>query len=112
MSNEDIVKRMFWLAWLAAGSPVGMGFLRDNPNAGEDDVWENVMGGGDHAICRYGPGDTYGDYVFGRMLKLKIRWDDKSITLPRYQPNPAYQAWCLEYPTYESLLQAAKATLG
>lgn len=111
INGETVAKRMMWLAWQAVGGPFGMGVLRDNPGAGEDQVWANVVTSGDYACSQNKPGDVHADYVFGRMMKLSVKWGDDFVEVPTYAPTRDYQAWCHKYPTYEALAQAAVASL-
>jgi len=104
--GEKITKRAFFLAYRAA-QVVGMGALQARDNATEDEVWGQV--------CPLKPGTkmAYGDYVFGRMMKLTLRWNDggqvQSIT--PMAPKPDYQSWCEKYPEYEDLIAAAAASV-
>lgn len=109
---EEVVKEAFWLAWQAAGREEGMGVFKAKSGATRDQVWENVVSSGDYAMSHNKPGDVYGDYVFGRMLKLGIKWDAKSVTVRDSEPRSDYQAWCRKYPSYWSLIEAAVASVG
>jgi hypothetical protein len=113
-SGEAVAKRAFWLAWQACGGPLGMGFLQDNPDATEEDVWANVQSYGDYpATPARGAGEVYGDYVFGRMMKLGLRFSTDTVgTDYPDEPTPDYQGWCIKYPTHEDLIEAAIADLG
>lgn len=108
VSPEVIAKRMFWLAWNAAGRTFGAGFLRDRPEATEDQVWVNVQTAADYPGPGHSkPGKAYGDYVFGRMVKLLVDYTDDSIGVHDDEPQADYQAWCCKYSTYKALAQAA-----
>jgi len=111
---EEVVKEMFWLAWQACSGPLGMGILQNNPEAGRDDVWKNVQTSGDYvgSLLDSRPGRAYGDYVFGRMMKVGAEYGSDWIELREEAPRPDYQAWCLTYPTYGALYDAAVASLG
>jgi hypothetical protein len=113
---EEVVKEAFWLAWKACGGPLGMGFLQDKPNATKERVWEGVYNRNDYPggnnLNTNKPGKVYGDYVFGRMMKLWLEWDDKEVTVPDGVPNIEYQAWCGVYPDYQSLIAAAVLSLN
>ena len=113
-SGETVAKRAFWLAWQACGGPLGAGFLQDNPSATEEDVWANARTAGDYSgMPMRKDSGVYGDYVFGRMMKLGIGFSGDTITVdPPGEPDPDYQGWCIKYPTYESLIEAAAADLG
>lgn len=114
---EVVVKRAFWLAWQACGGPLGAGFLQDNPRATEDDVWDNVRSAGDYpggkAIMSVGaPGEAYGDYVFGRMMKLFLKWDADGVEFSGDGPRLDYQSWATVYPSYTQLVEAAVKSLA
>ncbi len=111
--SEQIAKRMFWLAWQACGGPIGMGALQDRQGVTEDDVWVNVMSAGDYPGSHTPRKDLnpYGDYVFGRMMKLGLAIDGNKIILPKQTPQQDYQAWCGKYPTYQKLHEAAVSDL-
>ena len=96
---EKVLQEALWLAWQAAGHPMGMGVLQDNPIATRDDVWKNATGRGDYAMATSREGDLHADYVFGRMLKLSLRYDDTRIVVPEQKPTRDYQSWCGEYRT-------------
>jgi len=105
----EIMKEMYWLAWQAAGNPSGMGWMRDNPGATKEDVWKNVTNTADYpGPPLTSPGDFNGDYVFGRMLKLRLSLkEDGTITFTNATPALDYQGWCHKYKTYEALFAAA-----
>ena len=114
---EQVIRRAFFLAWKACGGTSGYGFLQNNPTASEERVWENVANRGDYPGGKlFGPavkkGEASGDYVFGRMMKLTLRWNDGEIDVQEYQPRADYQSWCGVYPSYESLIRAAIESLA
>jgi hypothetical protein len=115
---EEVVKEAFWLAWKACGGPLGMGAFQNRPQATKDEVWECVRSARDYgpgAAKLMGsdkPGEAYGDYVFGRMMKLELKWDSKSIEYSDSVPRGDYQAWCRQYPTYQALVEAAVKSLS
>jgi hypothetical protein len=113
---EPVVKRMFYLAWKAVGGPSGiMGCLQDRGEVSEDEVWQNVKTAGDYPgghLGRERPGHAYGDYVFGRMMKMGVDWTDDTITTRDSPLRIDYEAWCRKYPTYEALVLAAADELG
>ncbi len=103
---ESVVKNIFWLAWQASEC-LGMGRLQNKPGATIDMVWDNVVTSGDYTVSHDRPGEPSADYVFGRMMKLRLKYDDVSISYPDSEPRPDYQSWCRKYPTYEALINAA-----
>ena len=116
VTAEVLVKRAMYLAWKACGGPLGLGFLQDRPEATEEDVWKNITGAGDYSMpmpTSDGPGDAHADYVFGRMMKLGMKYEGQEIDVGRGdKPTPDYQAWCVVYPTVLMLLQVAAEELG
>jgi hypothetical protein len=110
---ENLVKRMFWLAWQACGGPMGMGAFQDNPGATEDAVFANVLSRGDYpGNTNRDKGDAYGDYVFGRMMKLSVKFGRDTVSIRTDETDISYNAWAGKYPTYRSLLDAAAESLG
>ena len=92
-----------------------MGAFQNNPTATKEDVWSNVRTAGDYpdreSIMGSGkPGEAHGDYVFGRMMKLRLAWGSDSVEVPEAEydkPTPDYQSWCRKYPTRMALVEAA-----
>ena len=114
---EAVVKEMFWLAWQACGGPLGMGMFQDNPAADKESVWKNVYDAGDYPGGKKMAGfrrngGAYGDYVFGRMMKLYIELDAESLEFSDNAPRIDFQSWCGKYPTYEALYDAAVKSLA
>lgn len=110
--NVELASHAFYLAWRACGGPLGMGFLQDKPGATKEQVLNNVVNSDYGGLRKSGPGEFDGDYVFGRMMKLTIRFDDETVSVPDSDPRPDYQAWCKKYPSYESLIEAAAKELA
>lgn len=109
---EEVTRRAFYLAWQACGGTFGMGFLKNAPGSSEADVWRNVQTRGDYTPQEPKPGEAYGDYVFGRMMKLSVRWDETGVSVPDSEPRGDYQAWCGKYPSYKALIEAAIESLS
>ena len=106
---KAVVKEAMWLAWQACGGTTGMGFLQDRDGVTKEDVWKNVLTNGDYAKSHDFPqGRVYGDYVFGRMMKLGFEFDKDSITFRDSAPRADYQSWCHKYPSYQALVEAAQ----
>lgn len=110
-TGEEVAKEVFWLAWQACGFPMGMGVFQDNPTATKEDVWKNITDMGDYPVPTSIKGEAYADYVFGRMLKLRITYGDDFITISDTPPARAYQSWCPTYPRFLDLLNAAAKIL-
>ncbi len=109
---EAVVRESFWLAYQACGGAFGMGVYQATDDATRDTVWANVRSAGDYPgravkADAAKPGKAYGDYVFGRMMKLGLSWDAAGVTVPDVAPRPDYQSWCRVYPTYAALVHAA-----
>lgn len=81
--------------------------MRDRPQAREEDVWSRVC---NPLRQRDGVQMVYGDYVFGRMMKLGMTISSEGIDIPRAF-NPAYNGFAHQYPTPEVLIAAAVASL-
>lgn len=115
----ELFKEALWLAWQACGGPVGLGFLQDHPQATKEEVLAAVVtardyGGSPHLQPQpSSDGGVYvnADYVFGRMMKLRVTIMVDSIKIDAGEPTPAYQAWTTTYPTYEALFTAAAKKL-
>jgi len=110
--GEAVAKRAFYLAWQACGTPQRMGVLQDNPEATEDDVWKNISGQEDYPAMRSQPdGTMMSDYVFGRMMKLKIAYGKAWVKVSGDQPDPEYQRWATTYKTHAHLINDAIASI-
>ncbi len=104
-----VVKKALFLAWKACGGPLGMGILQDKPNATEDDVFKNVLGNEDYPIKSSLPeNEIRADYVFGRMMKIRISFDNDNIYYPDISLSSAYQSWSKSYNSYEELFKTAE----
>ncbi len=105
---EAVMKRYFWLAWQAAGGTFGAGWVQDHPSGTEDEVYNNVLTAGDYpGPARSRPNHLVADYVFGRMLKLGIRWEDNILEVQDGKAQIDYQAWGCKYASEAVLLDAA-----
>ncbi len=112
-TGEAVAKRAFWLAWQACGGPRGMGFLQDRPDATEDDVWANARSDQDYPGGRHDKsGSAYGDYVFGRMMKMGLEFTEDTVSYRDGALRLDYEAWCGKYRDYEALVMAAMEDLG
>ena len=111
----QIVKRMLWLAYQAASGPLGMGFFQAVSNATEEDVFRNVVNQEDYegfqAEKKMSNGHFDADYVFGKMMKLRLTIKDGEVIIPSWEPRRDYQSWCRTYPTYKDLYDAAVKSL-
>lgn len=116
-SPEKVAKRAIYLAWKAS-SVEGMGFLRDNPEATEDDVWNNVFNSSDY------PGDSKdprtegskliisADYVFGRMMKLLLVIVEDGVEYRDDVLRMEYESWHVSFRSYPDLLNEAEKSLS
>lgn len=94
---EDVASKAMFLAYKAS-RVVGMGHFQAREGVTESDVWEAVTDVGNLARA---------DYVFGRMMKLTLRWTKNAISFPDGDCAHDYQSWCLKYPTFENLVRHA-----
>lgn len=101
-TGEAVARRMLWLAY-EASVPVGMGFLHYTTKATEDDVFKAAYNSHRQEVSA--------DYVFGRMIKLVIRFTDNMVDIPESRPRIDYQSWCRQYPTHDDLLLATLESL-
>jgi len=109
---KEVVEEMFWLAWNACGGTQGYGFLQDKPEASREEVLVNVGCSGDYDMhISTHSGQLYGDYVFGRMMKLGLNYEKGIVIFRDTPPRADYQSWCVKYPSYIDLLNAALASL-
>ena len=114
-SPDTIVPRMLFLAYQASGV-FGMGRLQVRDNMTERDVLINVLFAGDYfdngPLPGWHPkGGLSADYVFGRMMKLTIRWTGDEIEVDDRRLDPEYQSWSTTYPTYRHLYDDALESL-
>ncbi len=100
--NETLARRIFWLAY-EASIPMGLGVLHYTDKETEDTVWK-------HASKR--DGFVSGDYIFGRMMKIGITWDNEKLNVTPSRLSPDYQSWCARYPTVGALVTAAEKSLA
>lgn len=112
-TGKATAEEAFWLAWKACGGPTGLGFLQDRSSATKEDVLDNVKDQGDYPMSFRYPSEKelYGDYVFGRMMKLEISFEEDSISFRDDPPRPDYQGWSTVYPSYQELTEAAITSL-
>lgn len=117
---EAFVKRAYKLAYDACGGPFGMGILQARGQAGEEDVFRNVISNADYPRSgesvrhaeRAKNGDFYGDYVFGRMMKLGMRIREGVVEIWDGNWDREYNAFIGEYPNGEALTKATLISLG
>jgi hypothetical protein len=114
----ELVRRMFFLAYNACGTASGLGFLQAASNASEDDVWNSVMNRGDYpggsAFMNQKDNEVRGDYVFGRMMKLNIRFDkdNGTIEISDRKTDINYNRWATKYDSHLELAQDAALSLN
>ena len=108
----NVAKRMFWLAYNAS-EILGMGMMSAVADATEDDVYKQVSGQDSHDyISKQGSSEKLnGDYVFGRMMKLTISVDGKTLLWGNDNTDISYQSWAKKYPTKTELFEAAVESL-
>jgi uncharacterized protein (TIGR02996 family) len=111
---EKLAKRCMYLAW-EASRVLGSGVLQDHgPGMSEEQVWRQMYDRGDYS-GNHGenkPGSVYADYVFGRMVKFSLKWDDGKIETGDGKWRLDYQSFCGRYPDFGKLVMAAAAELN
>lgn len=108
---DKLLEQYFWLAYQACGGTAGMGCFQAKFDATPEQVLHNVETDGDYPGAK-STNRYYGDYVFGRMMKLGIHVEGDRVTLPACEPQLSYQAWARVYPTYTALFNAAAEASG
>lgn len=101
----ELVKRMYWLAWTASTPST----FDEGVGVDEAKVWAEI----EKQVTPTGNIlDWYGDFVFGRSLKMAVEYNKKNRTLraPEHA-YPIFQAWATVYPTYTDLFNAALRSL-
>lgn len=119
VTAEQFAKRMFKLAW-DASAVMGAGAFQDRGSGmTEEQVWENVVGAGDYPFRAKAPPtapsrprSVYGDYVFGRMMKLGVGIGDGFIEMGDAMYRGDYQSFARRYGTPAALVFAAAKSLG
>lgn len=112
--TESLVHRMFYLAWKSCGGPTGMGVFQDRGgDVSEDLVMTNIIGRGDYpGRPREPSNEPYADYIFGRMMKMSLKYSHGKVSWSDRELTSDYQSWCRSYSTYEALAKCAAAELG
>lgn len=104
----ETAREAFWLAYQASSPARGMGALQARDDASREEVFENVKNEGDYpGPSRSEDGEYYGDYVFGRMLKLRLEIEEGGVEVPESEPDRSYQSWATVYSSYEDLVRTA-----
>ena len=109
---EEVAKAICYAAWQACGGTSGFGVLQDNPEATDDQVFQNITCQGDYPgrekraeeRSKDSSEPYYADYVFGRMMKLLFWIKDDRIIFKNFDPDPNYNGWCHIYPTVNELI--------
>ena len=92
----------FWLAYCASRC-VGMGFVQAREGVTREELARDYGRAGSDGSR----GRMLGDYVFGRMMKTRIDWDETGVIVDDHPPTPDYQSYSSTYPTYQKLVAAA-----
>jgi len=79
-----------------ASKPMGMGWLHYTPTSYTLE---------DAARCISDRGINI-DYFEGRMVKLYVRRNGDMYSFNDGEPRGDYQSWCVEYPTYQALIDS------
>ena len=106
----EVLTEAVWLAWQAAG---GAGWLQDKPSATREQVFIRAFNEGDYVARFSKEKNLHADYVFGRMLKLRVTRPTATILqFSSDEPRMDYQSWCHKYGTYAALFDAAEANVA
>lgn len=110
----EVCKRAFYLAYEACCPASSMGILQARSSVTEDDIWEQVTGqkAGDYCIPQGSATRPTADYVFGKMMKLRVELFSYGIKVPDSEPRGDYQSWCWKYPAYQALFEAANKEIN
>lgn len=104
MDATRLAKRALRIAY-DASEVIGMGIFQARDNVTEDELWSQ---------CRARQEGIktvlYGDYVFGRMMKIQIEWIDDEIWSHGHTQLD-YQSWSASFPTYNKLFEEAVLSL-
>ena len=121
METSKIVKEVIYLLWEGAGSASNMGFLQDRgPGVTRDQVWDQAFGREDYNFSGKRKesqpvpekGEVYMDYVFGRCLKTRVKWEGAQVTIFPELPKATWQDWCRTYKSSANVLAAATKNLN
>lgn len=109
LGGLSVARRAMFLAY-EASTLVGMGHLQARFGVTEADVSAAMP------LDNYGPNGytgytLYADYLFGRMMKLAIHFNDRTIVDECRPLSLDYQSWARVYPTFDALIAAAIKSL-
>lgn len=113
LTGEQIAKRYFFLAY-EASNVAGLGLLQARNEITEEEVWNNVACAGDYpgySLRSLSNSEPYGDYVFGRMMKVGCKVLENGIEVREGEGRLDYQSWASKYPTFKDLAIAAVKSL-
>jgi len=112
LTGEQIAKRYFFLAYEASNIG-GLGIIRGRSDINEDDIWNNVLQSGDYPKGSHNNNinEPYGDYVFGRMMKVGCKILENGIEVRDGLGRLDFQSWASKYPTFKDLAVAAVSSL-
>jgi hypothetical protein len=114
ITAEQFLRRAFYLVY-EASEVIGMGALRARSSVTEDQVWENVAMAGDYPglpDTRH-PRTLDADYVFGRMVKWRIRFPgDNEMEFRPAEFDPEYQSFSSTYKDNKAIVDAVMASFG
>jgi hypothetical protein len=68
--------------------------------------------GGETPINAPKTGQPYADYVFGRMMKFGLEFDNDTLTIRDKQYTVDYQSWCRRYPIIDKALTEVAESLN
>lgn len=96
ISTEDVVKRILFICYSRTNFPTGMGILQVRNGATEQQVFDGAYHKTDYPGGRIGIRDENSldaDYVFGRMMKIRLAWTDSTVSISPDSFRFDYQSW-------------------
>ncbi|RJR27728.1 hypothetical protein C4561_01350 [candidate division WWE3 bacterium] len=105
-----LAKRIFWMAYQTS-TVVGMGRFQARNGVTEDDVWSNVVASGDYSISHNSSDCLYADYVFGRMMKLRVKHTSMGLAILPEKFHQDYQSFSKTYSDPQTLMKLAVESL-
>lgn len=105
LTGFAVACRAMFLAY-EASAVVGMGRLQARDGAAEGDLILNLV-----RPDAAGVGTMYADYVYGRMMKLRINYGANFVADNDRPLSLDYQSWARVYPTFDALIAAAIKSL-
>jgi hypothetical protein len=112
----NVASRALFIAYNAS-LVFGMGAFKAQENKTENEVFNNVITKGDYpgklqSIPDMSNCHLYADYVYGRMMKLKMTIVNNTIQFYDDKPKIGFQSWATTYKSYNKLFKLAMKELN